>query len=89
MACGNSWARDQTQDTAVTMRNPYPLGHQGTPKKFLDKQQGCTIYITGNYIQSPDLDHDGKEYFKKECIYITEVLCLTGETGKHCKLTLF
>lgn len=31
-ACRNLQARDQTQATvAVTMLNPKPLGHQGTP----------------------------------------------------------
>ena len=27
------------------------------------------LYSTGNYIQYPGINHDGKEY-KKECIYI-------------------
>ena len=28
------------------------------------------LYSTGNYIQYPVINHKGKEYFKKECIYI-------------------
>ena len=31
-AYGSSWARDGACATAVTMLNPEPLGHQGTPK---------------------------------------------------------
>ena len=34
------------------------------------------LYSTGNYIQSPGINHNGKEYFKKN-VYIckTELLC--------------
>ena len=35
----------------------------------MDKQQGPTVYSTGNYIRYPEINHNGKEY-KKECIYI-------------------
>ena len=35
----------------------------------MDQQQGPTVYNTGNYIQYPVVNHDGKEYEKK-CIYI-------------------
>ena len=28
------------------------------------------LHSTGSYIQSPGIDHDGKEQFKKECIYM-------------------
>ena len=28
------------------------------------------LYSTGNYIQYPTINHNGKEYQKKECIYI-------------------
>ena len=36
------------------------------------------LYSTGNYIQYPVINHNGKEY-EKECIYIgiTESLCCT------------
>ena len=34
----------------------------------MDKQQGAT-YSTGNYIQYPVINHNGKEY-DKECIYM-------------------
>ena len=41
------------------------------------------LYSTGNYIQYPRINHNGKEYLKKECIYIyiciTESLCCTAE----------
>ena len=42
------------------------------------------LYSTGNYIQYPEINHNGKEY-KKEyiyicvCVYITESLCYTAE----------
>ena len=38
------------------------------------------LYSTGNYIQYPVINHNGKEY-KKEYTYmcITESLCCTGE----------
>ena len=38
------------------------------------------LYSTGNYIQYPAINHNGKEY-EKECIYtcITESLCCTSE----------
>ena len=35
---------------------------------------------TGNYIQCPVINHNGKEY-EKECICITESLCCTAETN--------
>ena len=34
------------------------------------------LYSTGNYIQYPIINHNGKEY-----IYITETLCCTPETN--------
>ena len=46
------------------------------------------LYGTGNYIQSPGTDHDGKEYKKEYThtriythIYITESLCYIAEIG--------
>ena len=42
------------------------------------------LYSTENYIQYPMINHSGKEYIKKECIYryidtdITESLCCTA-----------
>ena len=36
------------------------------------------LYRTGNYIQYPMINHNGKEY-KRECICITESLCYTVE----------
>ena len=49
------------------------------------------LYSTENYIQYPMINHNGKEYFKKECVYIyvythtyiyickTESLCCIAE----------
>ena len=40
------------------------------------------LYSTGNHIQSPGINHSGKEYKKKNvCICTTESLCCTAETG--------
>ena len=36
------------------------------------------LYSTGNYIQYPVINHNGKEY-EKEYIHITELLCCTAE----------
>ena len=36
------------------------------------------LYSTGNYIQYPMMNHNGKEY-KKEYIYKTELPCFTAE----------
>ena len=40
------------------------------------------LYSTENYIQYPMINHNGKEYFKKQCVYIyiykTESLCCTA-----------
>ena len=38
------------------------------------------LYSTGNCVQSPGTNHNGKEYFKKNvCMHITESLCCTTE----------
>ena len=37
------------------------------------------MYSTENYVQCPMISHNGNEYFKKECICITESLCYTAE----------
>ena len=44
----------------------------------MDKQQ-VLLYSTGNYIQYPVINHNGKEY-EKESVYIciTESLCYTA-----------
>ena len=41
----------------------------------MDKQQ-VLLYSTGNYIQYPVTNHNGKEYEKE---YIYESLCCTAE----------
>ena len=40
------------------------------------------LYSTGNYIQSPVINYNGKEYFKKN-VYtcVTESFYCTAETG--------
>ena len=40
------------------------------------------MYSTGNYIEYPKINHNGKEYFKKNVHkYITESLYCTAEIG--------
>ena len=41
------------------------------------------LYSTENFIHSPEINHNGKEYFKYIYIYIckTELLCCTAEIG--------
>ena len=43
------------------------------------------LYSTGNYIQYPVINHNGKEYEKEYIIYITESLCCTPETNTTFK----
>ena len=47
-------------------------------------QNGSAVQHTWNYIQYPEINHNGKEYrkeYKKECTYITESLFCTAETN--------
>ena len=37
------------------------------------------LYSTGNYIQYPVINHNGKEYEKEYILCITESLCCTAE----------
>ena len=39
------------------------------------------IYSTGNYIQYPVTNYNGKEYKQNVCMYITESLCWEAEVG--------
>ena len=49
----------------------------------MDKQ-GPTVYNTGNYMQSPMINHNGKEYKKKNaCTCITESLLLYSRDWHH------
>ena len=56
------------------------------------------LYSTGNYIQYPGINHNGKEYKKNVYICINESLCYTAEINttvlinytsikKKCKMT--
>ena len=37
------------------------------------------LYSTGNYIQYPVINRDGKEYEQNVCMCLTESLCCTAE----------
>ena len=39
------------------------------------------LYSTENSIQSPGIDHDGREYEKKNLYIMTESLCFIAEIG--------
>ena len=56
-------------------------------KEWINKK--VLLYSTGNYIQHPVINQNGKEY-KNEKIYIciTESLCCTAEINTHCKSTI-
>ena len=58
----------------------------------MDKQQGPT-YSTGNYIQYPAINHNGKEYKKKRmsiCVYLSHfaVQQRLAQRGKSTTLQL-
>ena len=46
------------------------------------------LYGTGNYIQYPVVNHNGKIYKKNAYICITESLCCAAESNTHYKLTI-
>ena len=46
---------------------------------FRMNEQQVLMYSMGNYIQSPEINHNGKEHIKKECVCITESLCCTTD----------
>ena len=46
------------------------------------------LYSTGNYIHSPGINHNGKEYEKVLYICITESLCCTADINTICKSTI-
>ena len=45
----------------------------------------------GNYIQSPGLDHDGKEYLKRMYTYVKWLrhFALQQKLSQHCESTIF
>ena len=46
------------------------------------------LYSTGNYIQNPVVNHNGKKY-EKEYICITESLCCTAEIKHNIENELY
>ena len=49
----------------------------------VDKQQGLTLYSTGNYILV--INQNGKGYLKA-CIYVYESFCCTAEIDTTLKV---
>ena len=49
------------------------------------------LYSKGSYNQHSMISHNGKEYFKKECIHIciTESPCYKQKLTQRCKSTIF
>ena len=41
----------------------------------MNKQKAPTVYSTGNYVQYPGINHNGKEY-KNECIHMCNSVTL-------------
>ena len=41
------------------------------------------LYSTGNYIQFPGIDCDGKEYFFKKCMYMYDQITLLYSKNWH------
>ena len=48
-------------------------------KKINSTNNKVLLYSTGNYTQSPGINHNGKEYKKIMYIYVTNSLCCTAE----------
>jgi len=47
------------------------------------------LYSTGNYIQYPEINHNGKEYLKsKVYMCITEFFTVEQRLAQHCKSTI-
>ena len=54
------------------------------------------LYSTGNSIQSPGIEHDGRQYKKgKECVCVCVCVCIRlghfavqQELSQHCKPTI-
>ena len=44
------------------------------------------LYIAGNYIQSPGINHNGKEYFLKNACM--SHFAIQQRLGQHCKSTV-
>ena len=74
------------QDFLVSVaRSPTQIGvsEENLWVCVVEKLQGneginrVVLYSTGNYIQSPGINHNGKEYKKR--MYITESLCYIAE----------
>ena len=42
----------------------------------MDKQQGPTVYTTGNYIEYPIIKYNGKNIEKNMYICIHKVICI-------------
>ena len=64
------------------------VGHDGAQCKLICIEwmnRKAFVYSTGNYIQYPVINHNGKGY-KKECI--TESLCCIAEINFNKKNTL-
>ena len=53
------------------------------------KCEPLLLNSTGNYIQSLEIDHDGRQYEKKECIYMYDwVTAVQQKLAQHCKSTI-
>ena len=53
----------------------------------IDKQQG-PMYSTGNYIQYPVINHNGKEYKKKNAYTCMSHFAVQQRLAQYCKSTM-
>ena len=60
--CQGGWAGGRRMNWEFGVGRCKPLHLEWVNDKVL-------LYSTGNYIQSPGINHNGKEY-KKECLYV-------------------
>ena len=75
------------QKNALQFRKENTHTHTHTPRMsplFLwckESKKLDRMYSTGTYIQSPGINHHGKEYKKELFMCITESLCCTVDTN--------
>ena len=50
----------------------------------MNKQSGPIVYSTGNYIQYPVINHNGKECEKNVCMYNNHFV-VQKKLTQHCK----
>ena len=80
--------REQTCDCQGEGRDGLEFGVSRCKLLHIEWMDKVQLYSTGNCIQCPGINHNGKEY-KKECIYIciTESICCTAEINTTLQIS--